>query len=268
MGASIIGGALRSFADARIIAIDPDLDRARTLLKGDTRIALFPDATALADVTPDLVVQGVKPQVFESVLATLPATILRAPIVSIMAGIPLDRVVRTLGHASVARVMPNLPALVGKGMSLGCKALDALDTGTAALVENLFSAIGSFAWAETEDVLERASPVYACGPGFVFAMAEHMSRAAVASGLPPLLAEQLVRQTFFGAAEMLANDGRSAEELKRAVTSPNGTTQAGLGVLEKSEAFPALISATLNAAYRRALEIGAAAPSHHVLSKI
>lgn len=259
MGASIAGGALRNLPLARLVGLDPDLHRARSLLPPDAAVELHADPADLAGLRPDLVILGVKPQLFGALDRGVMALLAEAPVVSVMAGIPLTRLASVLGHGRVIRVMPNLPALVGAGMSLGCRAEGAADPALLGLVETLFAALGRFDWAADEDQFERANPVFSCGPGFVFAIAEQMVAGAIAGGVPPDLADRLVRQTLLGSARMLAEDPRDARALKQAVTSPNGTTQAGLGVLEAPEALPALIPQTFQAAYRRALELAALA---------
>lgn len=256
MGAAIIGAALGNLKGFRIAAIDPEVERAKALLDNDPRLEIHAEASSLEDASPDLLVLGVKPQVFEAVIASLPARLLKSPVLSIMAGVPIVRLERSVGHDRIIRVMPNLPALVGRGMSLGHVRSNVLKPQTSELAEQLFRSIGEFQWVGDESILERAMPAYACGPGFLFAIAEQMINAAIAIGISPQLADHLVRQTFLGTAEMLAGDERTAEELKRAVTSPNGTTQAGLGVLERVDAMPAIMKATFEAAYHRALELG------------
>lgn len=257
MGAAIIGGALAHLAQSRIIGLDPDLDRARSLLPAGAAVELHADPTGLSGLAPDLVVLGVKPQIFGQLDGRLKALMGAAPVVSIMAGIPLARLAEGIGHSRVIRVMPNLPVMVGAGMSLGCVLPDAADDETLHLVEALFGAIGRFDWAADEEEFERANPVFSCGPGFVFAFAEQMVQAAVGLGVSADLADRLVRQTFLGSARMLAEDPRSAAEMKRAVTSPNGTTQAGLTALEAPGALPAILPETLARAHRRALELAA-----------
>lgn len=254
MGSAIIGGALKHVAGTRVIAIDPDLTRARSLLPADAKIELHADAAALADLNADLVILGVKPQGFASLSPEMMATMRRSPTVSIMAGIALDRLQATLAPAPVIRVMPNLAAMIGKGMSVGCTTTPLPDT-LRTLIEAVFGAIGQFIWSTDEAAFERANPVFACGPGFVFAMAEQMILAAEAQGVPPEQADLLVRQTFLGAAHMLAQDPRGAAGLKRAVSSPGGTTLAGLSVIEAADALPKLFLQMLQAAQTRALEL-------------
>lgn len=257
MGAAIAGGALRHMAGARLVALDPDIARARSLLPAGATVDLFDRPESLTGLAPDLVVLGVKPQSFQSLAPEVMAILSQAPVVSIMAGVPLARLTRAIGHDRVIRVMPNLPALVGAGMSLGCRVPDMRDDATDTLVASLFSAIGRFDWSADEAAFELANPVFACGPGFVFAIAEQMVLGAVANGVPPELADRLVRQTLLGAAVMLAEDSRDAPALKRAVSSPGGTTLAGLAVLEAPDALPGLMARTYAAAHARALELAA-----------
>lgn len=255
MNASIIAGALRNLPQARLVAIDPDLERARSLLPPGAAVELHTGPDAVAGLSPDLVVLGVKPQIFGSLDPALMQVMAASATVSIMAGIPLEKLTQEIGHDRVVRTMPNLPAMLGAGMTLGCKRDGAVDARTQDLVETLFGSVGRFAWAADEVAFELANPVFACGPGFIFAFAEQMILAATRMGVEPGLADGLVRQTFLGAARMLAEDTRDAAALKRAVTSPNGTTQAGLTALEAADALPEAVSETLRRAHARALEL-------------
>ena len=254
MGAAIAGGALRRMPGVRIVALDPDAERARSLLPPGAPVELHAAPAGLAGVVADLIILGVKPQTFPALSPEILALLRSAPVVSIMAGIGLDRLNAALAPSAVARVMPNLPALVGQGMSLGCTAA-ALPADVAALVEALFSAVGRFDWVQDEALFETAGPVFACGPGFVFAFADQMIRAAIGLGLPRDLAERLVHQTMLGSARMLTEDARGAAGLKQAVSSPGGTTLAGLSVLEAEAGLPAILPATLAAAQARALDL-------------
>lgn len=255
MGAAIAGGALRNLPDARLVALDPDVARARSLLPKGAEVAVYDDPTQIAGLTADLVVLGVKPQSFASLSPDVMALLSAAPVVSIMAGVPLARLTEAVGHGRVVRVMPNLPALVGAGMTIGCRAVGLENSAIDGLVEALFNAVGRFDWTADETAFEAASPVSGCGPGFVFAIAEQMIAGAVANGVPRDLADRQVRQTLFGAAKMLVEDARDAVELKRAVSSPGGTTLAGLAVLESDNALPDLMPRTYRAAHDRALEL-------------
>lgn len=254
MGAAIAGGARRRMPDVRLVALDPDIERARSLLPTDCHVELHASATSIAGLAPDLVILGIKPQTFPELAPDVLALLRSAPVVSIMAGIGLDRLTADLAPSPVVRVMPNLPSLVGQGMSLGCSAA-VLPSDLSDLIGTLFSAIGRFEWVADEELFERATPVFACGPGFVFAFAEQLILAAMGQGMQRDLAERLVHQTFLGAAQMLSDDPRGAAGLKRAVSSPGGTTEAGLLVLEAEAALPRILQETLRAAHSRALEL-------------
>ena len=253
MNASIIGGALSVMPDARIVALDPDVKRAKSMVTDDNRVEFVSAAAELAEIAADLVVLGVKPQVFPSLDAETLALMSGCLTISVMAGVPSQVLMDRLGHNRVVRVMPNLPVFIGQGMSLGQCTEGAVTTDEKQIVARLFASLGAFDWAEDEDAFERANPVFSCGPGFFFCYAHQMVQAAIGMGLPEAMADRLVRQTLLGSAMMLAQDSRDARTLKEAVTSPNGTTQAGLGVLENG--LETLVPATLNAAYRRALEL-------------
>lgn len=254
MGAAIAGGALRQMPGVRIVAIDPDTNRARSLLPQEAPVELHAAPEDIPGLSPDLIILGVKPQTFSDLAPGVMALLRAAPVVSIMAGIGLARLNADLAPSAVVRVMPNLPALVGQGMSLGCTT-SALPGNVRAVIEALFGAIGRFDWVADEDLFERANPAFACGPGFVFAFAEQMILAAIGQGVPRDLAERLVHQTFVGSAKMLSEDPRGAAGLKHAVSSPGGTTLAGLSVLESAAGLSQLLPGTLQAAHNRALEL-------------
>lgn len=255
MGAAIAGGAAAALPDARLVALDPDPQRARSVLPEGAAVELHETAATLSGLAPDLIVLGIKPQGLAGLSRDVMALLAKAPVASIMAGVPLLRLTAAIGHGRVIRVMPNLPALIGAGMSLGCRATGLQDATLDGLVAALFGAIGHFDWVTDEVAFEMANPVFGCGPGFVFAIAEQMIAGAVANGVPQDLADRLVRQTLFGAAKMLAEGDRDAVALKHAVSSPGGTTLAGLAVLEAAGALP--MAQTYAAARQRAVELAA-----------
>lgn len=257
MGAAIIRGALKSIPAVKIVGLDVDLERAKSLLPEDHRLELYPSADGLSGVRFDLIVLAIKPQSLGSLPPDIIAIMQDAPVASILAGINLERLSNVIGVTAVVRVMPNLPALVGQGMSLGCADV-ALTPQTRDLIEVLFGGVGCFDWVNDECLFEQANPVFGCGPGFVFSFAEQMTNAAIARGVPETLARKLVVQTFLGASTMLATDARDAAALKEAVSSPEGTTLAGLAVLEAPSGLPELVPAMIEAAHARAMKLAAA----------
>ncbi|MEM9233282.1 MAG: pyrroline-5-carboxylate reductase, partial [Pseudomonadota bacterium] len=189
----------------------------------------------------DLAVIGVKPNMFGDVLPGLDwPNIDKTLFLSIAAGLPIQEIQNLLKsnapNARVVRVMPNLPSAVGEGMTL-LTAGDEVSDLDAAASTLLFQAAGEVVWTRTEDELDRLMGVSGCGPAFLFLFAEAFEAAARTQGASPEDARLLAEQTIIGAALQLAADGRTAEELRKAVTSPNGTTAAGLGVLQDNDAL-------------------------------
>jgi pyrroline-5-carboxylate reductase len=151
--------------------------------------------------------------------------------------------------------MPNTPALVREGMTVlvGGGAATTDDVETA---RQLFVGVGEAVVVAEESLLDAVTAVSGSGPGFVFAFAEAWLRAAEAAGLAPDLAQRLVKQTLFGAAALWRQSAEPVERLRAMVTSPGGTTQAGLEALE-ARAFAQAVGAAIDAAARRSKELSA-----------
>ncbi len=203
----------------------------------------------------DVVILAVKPQQLPSVLRELQGHVSeRHLVISIAAGIGLDVLAEGLGQGPrLVRVMPNTPCLVGFGAcaySLGPNATAA----DGALVKQLFEAVGS-AWEVEEKQLDAVTGLSGSGPAFVYVMIEALSDGGVRMGLPRPVATALAAHTVRGAAEMVLATGQHPAVLKERVTSPGGTTIAGLQALE-SAAFRGAVMAAVEAAARRSAELG------------
>lgn len=203
----------------------------------------------LAEAAPaSLYVLAIKPQQFTAFRDELAAHMQASSplLVSIMAGVPLAALEAT-GLRAV-RVMPNLPAAIGEGMSVACA--PALDAASRAEVSALLAVMGAVAWVEEEAQLHAVTAISGSGPAYLFAFIEALQQAAVAQGLSPELARQLVTQTVKGAALLASQSGDDAATLRAQVTSPGGTTQAALAVLMAGP-WQALIVQAVEAAERR-----------------
>ena len=252
MGAAIAAGALRQLPTAEITVIDPDVERARGLLPADG-VRFHSALEAVAGESFDATVLAIKPQQFHA----LPGSALPGncgAVISIMAGVTLDGMQTNLGTDRIVRAMPNLPALVARGMTVGV-ARETVSETDKALVSDIFKGSGRFEWLDAEDQIDAVTAVAGSGPGYIFAFAHYMTEAAKAEGLPGELADSFVRQTLLGAAELLHSDPRSALELKKTVTSRRGTTEAGLAVFEEKSGLPALCLRGVAAARARAEEL-------------
>ncbi len=175
-----------------------------------------------------------------------------ATVLSIMAGRTLANLAAAFPEqGAIVRAMPNLPAAVGHGVSVACAAAG-VDHRQRALCDRLLGAVGETAWVEDEALLDPVTAISGGGPAYVFLLAELLEAAGREQGVPPELARMLARRTISGAAALLdASAGEEAEALRRAVTSPGGTTERALGVLMHAEAWPRNIPAAIEAATQR-----------------
>lgn len=202
-----------------------------------------------------IVILAVKPQQMSGVLAELKGKVTAQHLViSIAAGVTLKALAAGLGEATrLVRVMPNTPCLVGasaSGFAIGGSATKA----DGALVEQLLSAVGVAVSVE-EKLLDAVTGLSGSGPAYVYQIIEALSDGGVRVGLPRDVATKLAAQTVLGAAKMVIETGEHPGTLKDAVTSPGGTTIAGLHSLERGGLRAALMNA-VEAATNRSKELG------------
>ena len=257
VGCGRMGGAMLSGWRERGLthswAVDPAPDAARHAGPDLTVVADL--ASVPADFAPAGVVLAVKPQSAAAVLPAYARFAGPAVFLSIMAGRTIAGIQALLGpNAAIARAMPNTPAAVRQGITVLTPG--ALVTpGQRELCETLLRAIGLVEWAEQEALLDAVTAVSGSGPAYVFLLAELMEQAAIEQGLSPALARVLARQTVAGSGALLAASTESAADLRRAVTSPAGTTEAALKVMMEPEAMPKALSMGIAAATRRSREL-------------
>jgi pyrroline-5-carboxylate reductase len=260
VGAGKMGVALaRGWLDAglppsSLILIDPNPGEAARELAEDFGLGIHGEAVGLQ---PNVLVLAIKPQVIEPVMSQLkPAVGPRTLVVSIVAGIDIERISRGLGTGKVVRTMPNTPAQVGKGIT-GAVAAREIGSRDREAAEALLKAAGAVVWFEREDQLDAVTAVSGSGPAYVFHLVEALAEAGRRQGLPDAVAEQLARQTVIGSAALLEADTAPPAILRQNVTSPNGTTAAGLEVLmAEGDGLTQLVDRTVAAARRRSEELG------------
>ncbi len=216
--------------------------------------AVICDSNAQVVSRSDTVFLAVKPQSVPQVAAGLSGRLGDDTLlVSICAGVTIETL-QTHFHANrIVRVMPNTPCLVGAGASAFCLGGNASDQD-AAIVRDLLASIGVVVRVD-ESQLDGVTGLSGSGPAFVYQVIEALSDAGVRVGLPRDVAQLLATQTVFGAAKMVADTGDHPAVLKDRVTSPGGTTIAGLQALESGGLRAALIDA-VSAATRRSIELG------------
>lgn len=201
----------------------------------------------------DMAILAIKPQVAQEVLADLKDLWTANTVcVSIMAGKTLEFLAQLGEDIPAVRVMPNTPALVGQGMS-ALSASSTVSEDQKDKVEQVFASVGQCVWVP-EDQMNAVTAVSGSGPAYIYAMGEAMIAAAQEQGLSAEAAEALVLQTITGAAAMMTQTNDSPQALREKVSSPGGTTLAGLTVLDK-EGFRGMISKVVGAAAQRAREL-------------
>jgi len=252
MAEALLSGVIRAgHASDRLCVADIRADRLRELNgKYSLRVT---DSNVDAVHGADIVVLAIKPQQMDAALKSITGkTGEDTTVISIAAGIGLSRLRKQLGDdAHLVRVMPNTPALVGEGMSvLFC------DDGErhCARAEYVLSAAGKTAWVDDENLLHAVTAISGSGPAYFFLLAELMQASAHALGLPRELGDSLVTQTAVGASRMLAESGKSAEELRQQVTSPGGTTEVALEAMFGA-GLADTVRAAIGAAARRSKEL-------------
>ena len=203
----------------------------------------------------DYLVVALKPQLIDEVLpAYLPRLSPTGVISSIAAGYSAEKLAAQAPGRSVIRIMPNLPAIIGKGMS-GLFAYGSVTDSASREIEELALCSGQIVWVDSEDMLDRLTAVAGSGPGYVFEILRAYVEAAENLGFSDKDAKKLVLGTVQGALELAQQSDKSLEDLRTSVTSKGGTTAAGLNALNGNEEFSALIRDTLEAAYQRAVEL-------------
>jgi len=247
-GAMLAGWVERGATD--IVAVEPN---AAAVGAGATQVA---DAAAIpADFAPGMVVLAIKPQ---EATAALPAYARFAaagvPFLSIMAGRSSAAIRAALGEAAVVRAMPNTPAAIRRGFSVAFAGIG-VTAAQRDLADTLLGAIGEVAWVDEEALLDPVTAVSGGGPAYVFLLVEVMTAAAIAEGIPAELAARMARATVAGSGALLAASAEDAAALRRAVTSPKGTTERALAVLMQDAAWPALMREAIAAATARSREL-------------
>jgi pyrroline-5-carboxylate reductase len=228
----------------------------REALQRDFGVACFDNAQAAAEGA-SVWLLAVKPQVMREVCASLAeqARAQRPLAISIAAGITASQLDRWLGgEVAVVRAMPNTPALVGAGVS-AIAAGRAAEEGDLEWARGILGAVGEVVTVP-ERLLDAVTGLSGSGPAYVFLVVEALIDAGVLAGLPRDVAETLAIGTVAGAGRLLVETGDSPADLRAAVTSPGGTTAAGLRALEQAGTRAAFLDAVL-AATERSRELGA-----------
>jgi pyrroline-5-carboxylate reductase len=251
MGAAIVRGSIEAGVLSPQAIMVADLDEPRR----DAAAALgcLTTADARDVVSAEQIMLAVKPQGFPRVAADLGPLDRPTVVISIMAGLESRAIRDGLGPAArVIRVMPNTPCQVAQGMTVIAPG-DGAEPGDETLATSIFDALGRTVILD-EKHMHAVTGLSGSGPAYVFLLAEAMEAAASAAGLEEATAALLVRQTIRGAATLLTDTGRDPADLRAAVTSPGGTTEAAIGVMTERN-LPGIVADAIKAARDRGAEL-------------
>ncbi len=248
MGFALLTGWLKEqLSPENIIVLEP-MPSADLMSQG---VMLNPAMADIIAFKPDLIVLGVKPQIAENVLSELRDCF--APnslILSIMAGLSLERLRQLTQHDALIRAMPNTAISLGASATV-LVASPRVTQAQKQLAEDLMSAVGMTAWLDDEALMDAVTAISGSGPAYVFHFVEALASAGQKLGLEADFSLQLARQTVIGAGRMLDEFEAAATDLRENVTSPNGTTQAALNVLMSADGLGELMEKTTLAAAKR-----------------
>jgi pyrroline-5-carboxylate reductase len=255
MARSLIAGLIRQGVAGTLIRVVEPVEALRVSLAADFGVQVFADAVTAADGSA-ICILAVKPQVMREVCASL-SQLQPTLMLSIAAGITTTQLDRWLGgNQAIVRAMPNTPALLGAGVT-GLYANARVSAEQRELAALLLASAGVTVWIDAEQRMDAVTAVSGSGPAYVFLLAEAMETAALQQGLSTEAARTLVVQTLLGAARMLCESGEAPAELRRRVTSPNGTTQAAIETFQTG-GFESLTAQAIAAAAQRGRELSAA----------
>lgn len=268
LGAGSMGGAIARGLSRSGLAAGGVTTTNRSLAKGSeldgladvTSVALEASPTGNLDAAAaaDIVLIGVKPAMVPDLLREIaPSLRPGGVVVSLAAGVTIATFEQILGaDVAVLRSMPNTPALVGRGVT-GLAAGTRADPAATATVRRLFETVGTVVEVP-EAQIDALSTISGSGPAYFFLLVEEFTRAAVGKGFAEAEARLMAEQTFIGAAALLEASGDDPAELRRRVTSPKGTTERAVAVLQDAHLDEVFATAT-DAALARAKELAAGA---------
>lgn len=255
MAASLLGGLVSDNCQPGNLQVaEPDAAR-REALASRYGITTTADNNALAAAV-DVVVLAVKPQVMAEVCRGIADTVQEKQplILSIAAGLRIADIDRWLGgNCAIVRTMPNTPALVQSGAT-ALFANDRVSTEQRELAETVMRSVGLTLWLEQESQMDAVTALSGSGPAYFFLIIELLQQAGVKLGLGEESAKLLALQTAFGAAKMALESPEESTTLRARVTSPGGTTERAIGILEEG-GIRALFDKALEGAHERAGEL-------------
>ena len=255
MAISLIKGLLASGYDVtKIIATSPSESNRQQVMQSVGVRCIESNIEAITQ--SDIVVLAIKPQVLASVCSNIEDTVIKHNplVISVAAGIRSTDINRWLGgNCAVVRCMPNTPSMIQTGAT-GLFANSLVSTEQKSDAENILRAVGLTVWVDSDEDIDSVTALSGSGPAYYFLFMESMQKAAENMGLDKKTAKLLTIQTAFGAAKMALESTDSCEDLRKKVTSPNGTTEQAIKSFEANQ-LPEVVSQAMLAAKNRAISL-------------
>lgn len=238
-----------------ILVSEPISDR-RNYLKEKYDLAVFDDSlTAINKPGSDIIILAIKPKDVPTVFDTLLGNLKKHQvIVSIVAGVKIPTISKGLNHKKIVRVMPNMPAQIGAGISVW-SATNEVTAKESQSIRSILATLGEELHTKEEKYIDMATAISGSGPAYTFVFIESLIEAGVYLGMTREMSSKLVLSTISGSTLLAQKTGRHPTELKDMIASPGGTTVEGLRELE-SNGFREAIAKAVTAAYKKSLDLG------------
>jgi pyrroline-5-carboxylate reductase len=251
MGSAIVKAIDKKKCFKHINVIEPDKNKSNNI---QTKTITF-HTNLPTDINESKYIWlCVKPQSFKNISYDLKQILNpNHVIISIMAGITKDQIIKQTNHTKVVRIMPNTPAQISKGISVW-NATENIDVSERNIIEESLNSFGKSIYVEKEEIINLSTALSGSGPGFFFRILESFIIAGYKSGLDKEVSKKLAIETFIGSAELINLSNSSPQDLRKAVTSPGGTTEAGLNYLENIN-IDEIITQTISEAVNRGNEL-------------
>ena len=255
MTRSLAGGLLNNgWGQDKLVLSDPNLEQRQAVMEALGLVVFEHNQEVVARA--QVLILAVKPQSLRTLAVDMAAAVQKAQplVISIAAGIRVADIQRWLGgNLPVIRVMPNTPALVGAGVA-GLYANALVSDAQRDIAESILRAVGTTVWLKDEALMDVVTAVSGSGPAYFLLVIEALEQAAIAHGLDHASARLLAIETAYGAAKMALEGGDEPATLRARVTSPGGTTEQAIKVLEDA-GIMALFHDAVGAAVRRSREL-------------
>ncbi len=253
MAKALIGGLIkRGYSPSKMHVVEVSKDQCVNLHREFGVRASIELAAAVQHC--EAVILAVKPQQLQEVALQLAPVLEGQMVISIAAGIRTQDMSRWLGTQNIVRCMPNTPALIRSGVTV-LYAMPAVNPEQCHRAESVLSSVGSTMWVDEEEMLDAVTAISGSGPAYVFYFIEAMQQAAYELGLDEAQARQMVLDTFLGATKLAEHSAEDVAELRKRVTSKNGTTERALLSMDSNRVKQDIVDA-VHAAAKRSKEMG------------